>query len=322
MEGIHTTPVSERAVFAVAGRTFAWANVICAAKAWGDWAQCEQSAREGRSALTSAERAGLALDGPEFDAEEERFRRSRRLLAADELMSWLARRDVVVSAWRDYVRGVVLRRRWDAAYSVLPPADGAAVWVHATCSGTLDSVAHRLAERVAVADATGVLSHFGDPLTEAEIAELDRIYGEFCERSATVDAIEREVDRHRLDWLTIEWRSQAAADEEVLREAALCIREDGVDFEEVAAAAALPVQRRRTDLDRADAELRAHLLGARVGDLLGPVTVQGEYRLMQVLDKRLPTSDDPEIRARARDAVVGRAVDAELVDRVRWDEHV
>lgn len=311
----------ERSVFAVSGRAFRWADVVCAARAWGDWAECEQAAREHSSALSRAERGCVALAGPEFDAEEERFRRSRALLAADELMSWLGRRDVEVSAWRGYVRGVVLCRRWEKG-SALSAVDGAAVWVQAMCSGTLDSVAHQLAGRIAVADAASELSDSADALTEAEVAELDQVYVEFCERSATVDAIEREVDRHRLDWLTIEWRSQAAGNVEVLREAALCIREDGVGFEEVAATAGLPVQHQRLDLDRADVELRAHLLGARVGDLLGPVTVGGEYRLVQVLDKRLPTSGDPEIRARARDAVVGRAEEAESVDRVRWHERV
>lgn len=318
---METTRAADRSVFAVAGRTFRWADVVCAAGAWGGWAECEQAAREGRRAVTQAQGAGVALTGPEFEAEEERFRRFRGLLSADELMSWLARRDVTVSAWRDYVRGEVLRRRPHAGPASVPP-DGPAVWVQAMCSGTLDSVAHRLARRVAVADAVGRLTDSGRPLTGSEVAELDQIYEEFCVRSATVDAIEREVDRHRLDWLTIEWRSQAAADEDVLREAALCIREDGADFEQVAGAAGLAIQRQRTDLDRADAELRAGLLGARVGDLLGPLTVGGEYRLVQVLDKRPPTSDDPEIRARARDAVVGRAVEAESVDRVRWDERV
>jgi hypothetical protein len=322
LEGTETTRAGDRSVFAVAHRTFSWADVVAAARAWGEWAGCEQAAREASSALARAQRAGVALTGPEFDAEEERFRRTRGLLAADELIWWLARRDVELSAWRDYVRGVVLRRRGSEPDGDLASADAAAVWVQAMCSGTLDSVAQRLARRVAVADAGGRLTDFGSPLTGTEVAELDQIYEEFCERSATVDAIEREVDRHRLDWLTIEWRSQAAADEDTLREAALCIREDGREFEEVATAAGLAVDRRRTDLDGADVELRADLLGARVGDLLGPLTVGGEYRLVQVLDKRPPTSDDPEIRARARDAVVGRAVEAESVDRVRWDERI
>jgi hypothetical protein len=317
LEGIQTA----RSVFGVSGRTFGWADVVCATKAWGRWADCEQAARAAQSAFDTAQRGGVPLDGPEFDAEENRFRRSRRLLAADELVSWLARRDVEVGAWRDYIRGEVLRRRSSGE----PPADsdaGTAVWVQAMCSGTLDEVARRLAGCVATAQAVGRLDEIADPLTDSEVGELDRVFIEFCDRSATVDAIEREVDRRRLDWTMLELRFQAGADYDVMREAALCIREDGLGFEEVAAGAGMEVHRRRMALDGVPAELQPHLLGARVGELLGPLTVGSEYWLIDVLDKRVPSIDDPDVRALARDAVVSRAVEAEAVDRVRWDEPV
>ncbi len=322
MEGIQTTRRGERSVFAVSSRTFCWGDVVCAASAWGRWAQCEQAARAARSALDTAERTGVALDGPEFDAEEERFRRSRRLLAAEELVAWLNRRDVDVAAWRDYIRGVVLRRRGAADPQSPATRDlGAAVWVYAACSGTLDSVASELAGRAAVASGIGRLGDSG-PLTESELAEWDRRFNEFCERSASLDAIKREVERHRLDWLTLEWRSQAADDPDVVQEAALCIREDGLDFERVAADAGLDVQRGRMALDGVRAELRPHLLGARIGELLGPLAIGSEYWLVEVLAKGVPSIDDPAVLALARDAVVRRAVEAEVVDRVRWDERV
>jgi hypothetical protein len=325
LEGMQTTRVDERSVFVVSSRTFRWADIVCAARAWGRWAECESAARQARSALAAAEPTGAPLDGAEFSAEEERFRRSRRLLAADDLVLWLARRDVKVAAWRDYIRGVVLRRRPEPAAADHPDGDGdlgADVWVHAVCSGTLDSVAHQLAGRAAAAGAGGRLPEDAGPLSESDVAELDLIYEDFCERSATVDAIEREVERHRLDWLSFEWRSQAAGDPDVLREAALCIREDGLDFDEAAATAGLVVQRQRTSLDGAEAELRDHLLGARAGELLGPLPVGSEYWLVEVLDKRIPTTEDPAVHARAREVVVSRAVEAAVVDHVRWDERV
>jgi hypothetical protein len=131
----------ERPVFAVSGRTFGWGDIVCAATAWGRWAECERAARRGRSALLRAQRTGIALTGGEFEAAEDRFRRERRLLAADELVSWLARRDVEVSEWRDYIRGVVLRRRGDDSTPLDDPGSGsdfgAAVWAYAMGSGGL-----------------------------------------------------------------------------------------------------------------------------------------------------------------------------------------
>jgi hypothetical protein len=312
---METTGWGERSVFAVSGRRFRVADVVCASRAWGQWAECEQAARAARSALDAARLDGARLDGPEFDAEQERFRRARRLLAADELVSWLSHRDVEVGAWRDYIRGEVLRRRFDG-----PIADDAPVWVHAICSGGLDSAAQRLAAHAAAAAALGRLGATATPLTESDVAALDLVFMEFCDRSATGDAIEREVEKRRLDWLLLEWRWQATPDPDVLREAALCIRDDGVGFEQVAAQAGLDVQHDRMTLEGVRADLHPHLLGARVGDLVGPLAVGSDYWLIEVLDKRIPSIDDPEVWAAAREAVVNRAVEAEVVDRVRWDE--
>lgn len=120
---------------------------------------------------------------------------------------------------------------------------------HANRAGTpLDGPefeAEQLARRAAAADALGRLGAIAIPLTEPDVAELDLVFMEFCEQSATVDAIEREVEKRRLDGLVLEWRWQTAADTDVLREAALCIRDDGLAFEEVAAQAGLEVQRGR-----------------------------------------------------------------------------
>jgi hypothetical protein len=194
--------------------------------------------------------------------------------------------------------------------------------VHAVCSGTLDDVARRLAGCVAAAGALGRLPEDGGPLDEPEVVALERAFDEFCERSATVEAIEQEVERRRLDWMALEWRSVLAGDPDVLREAALCVREDGLGFEQAAAAAGLAVQRRHASLEGVDTELRLHLLGARPGELLGPLMLGSDYWLVEVLDKRIPSSDDPEVRAFARDAIVSRVVEAEVIDRVRWDERV
>ena len=315
---MESTGWGERSVFAVSGRTFRWADVVCAANVWGQWAECEHAARVARSALDATNRTGAPLDGPEFDAEQERFRRARRLLAADELVSWPRRRDVEVSAWRDYIRGEVLRRGFDSP--IFDGYLGAGVWVHAICSGALDSAARELAARAAAAGALGRLGAIATPLTEPDVAELDLVFIEFCGRSATGNAIEREVEKRRLDWLVLEWRWQAAADTDVLREAALCIRDDGMSFEEVAAQAGLEVQRDRMALEGVPTELHPHLLGATVGELLGPLAVGSDHWLIEVLDKRIASIDDPEVRAAAHEAVVSRAVEAEVVDRVRWDE--
>jgi hypothetical protein len=41
-----------------------------------------------------------------------------------------------------------------------------------------------------------------------------------------------------------------------------------------------------------------------------------------VLDKQAPSAEDPEIRERAAEVIVRRAVEGEVVNRVRWHEHL
>jgi hypothetical protein len=321
--------VLARPVFDVGARTFSWSDVVCASKACGAWARMECEAREQLACLDWAAGAGIALLGGEFEREEEGFRRGLGLLAAVELESWLAARGVGVHSWQDYVRGAVLRRRRnvDLGSSVVfdPPADSrfdSALWTQAMCSGVLDDVARRLASRAAVAAAFDQLRDTSDPLAESELVRMERCFGAFCERSVSSLAIDREIERRGLDWLRMEWRYQVSADEEVLREAALCIREDGVGFERVAAAAGLSVLRRRSNLDAVEAELRAQLLGARVGALVGPLRVGGGYWLIEVLDRCAASRDDPEVAERARAAVIDGAVEAEVINRVHWHEQL
>jgi hypothetical protein len=55
-----------------------------------------------------------------------------------------------------------------------------------------------------------------------------------------------------------------------------------------------------------------------VGELVGPVAVGGQHLLALVIERQPPSLGDPDPRARAREAVVTRAVETELLRRVRW----
>jgi hypothetical protein len=102
----------------------------------------------------------------------------------------------------------------------------------------------------------------------------------------------------------------------VAAEAALCVREDGRDLAGVAAAAELDLADERLSLS--DTALGPRLTGARVGELVGPVAVGDEHVLALVTERESPSAEDPDTRARAREVVVERAVETELLRRVRW----
>jgi hypothetical protein len=190
------------------------------------------------------------------------------------------------------------------------------VWIELVCSGTLDAVAVRLAERIAVDPAIPPQGR----LTTDQVERLDRAYEAFCTAVATPTAVEQELNRHTLDWLVVGWQFLACEDEDRIREAALCVRQDAIDLGEVARIAGIGVERRLDCVEELPAELYPHLLAAPVGTLLGPVHADHRYVVAEVLKRRAPSADDPDALERGRAAVVARAVRRALTERVSWHE--
>jgi len=104
------------------------------------------------------------------------------------------------------------------------------------------------------------------------------------------------------------------------REAALCIRQDGLDPAEVAAESGGEFTEGDWYLEEADPALRDHLLGAQEGEVLGPLRLNDGFVVVSVRAKRPPSEDDPALVARASQVLLDRAVRREVESRVRWKE--
>lgn len=139
------------------------------------------------------------------------------------------------------------------------------------------------------------------------------------ERSLTgPEAIEREVGHRQLDWLRVSCQAIGFTDVSQAREAALCIREDGLSLDQVAADAHQEVVDLQFLLDELEAGVRPLFLAAPTADLVGPIAFEDRHTLFRVLAKAPPSPEDPDIRRRAAEALVARAVELELQHRVRW----
>jgi hypothetical protein len=152
----------------------------------------------------------------------------------------------------------------------------------------------------------------------AEVATADRGYARFCARVATPELIRRELELGRLEWIRLECRVIQFETEPLAREAALCLREDGLAIEDVAADAHAPVQEMRFYLGELDPEVQPRLLAAVPGELVGPVPFDQGHALFLVVDKTLPTEADPELRQRVENRAVARVVADQVNRRVRW----
>lgn len=334
-----------RPVFVVEGDTFFWEDVVLDAIRRGKWAQLEQEVREGFAALEEFDSAeDDEFDGAVDEAAQE-FRYARELVTAHEMEVWLAAREVSIREWMDHIRRSVARTRTTEGLAALvtrhpmdPDQLAEALRVDLICSGAGEELAVELARRAAAAaaaasSATSELPSEGGPvptvlppglsveLAQERIHLLARIEEgaeQFRRSSITPEAIRREIGHHHTEWIRIDCRAIAFDDEAGAREGALCLREDGLPLDEVAAAAHATVSESRFYLDDLDPEVRPMFLAARPVDLLGPILFEGAHTLFRVTDKVMPSEQDPEILRRAETGVEGRLVAAQTQQRVKW----
>lgn len=282
--------VLERRVFTVGGRTFRWSDVVERV----DWDAVRAAAARPRG-----DAPGAALG-----EAEARFRYERNLVAGEEMEAWLRAWNVSVREWREY-----LRRELAAAGPGSAPAGADAVWAEAVCSGELERAARELAAAAAAAEATG----------ESDLARAHERLVADAIAPAALDALLRA---RRADWIRVDCRTLVLPSEPAAKEAALCVRDDGMALAEVAAHAGVEMREHSLYLEDATDDLGKTLLSARTGELVGPLPLANRHVLVLVDDKVDPTLDDPEILRRAQEAARRRVTEREVLNRVTWHERV
>ncbi|HEU5153170.1 MAG TPA: hypothetical protein VFU03_00410 [Gemmatimonadales bacterium] len=332
-----------RPVFVVEADTFFWEDVVLDAIRRGKWAQLEQEVREGFAALEEFDSAEDDEFEAAVDEAAQEFRYDRELVTAQEMERWLAAREVNIREWMDHIRRSVARTRTTKGLASLvadhpmdPDQLAAALRVDLVCSGSGEELAAELARRAAAAAASPVTpespSEAGPlptrlpPGLSVELAQqrirlLARIEEgaeQFRKSAITPEAIRREIGHHHTEWIRIDCRAVAFDDEAGAREGALCLKEDGIPLDEVAAAAHATIAESRFYLDDLDPEVRPMFMAARPVDVLGPIFFEGAHTLFRVVDKVMPSENDPEILRRAETGVAARVMSAQAQQRVQW----
>jgi hypothetical protein len=338
-------------VFSVGGRSFDRGDVFVSAVLRGEWTELKERLRSGIACVRQASDEGREASGTDLEAAAQEFRYARNLITAQETEAWLERVGLDFEDWAAHLERSLLR---DAAGGAI--ADIAArypvpeeelhdqLYAEAVCSGALERFADALAGRAAIFErallagpagreperarvseaAREVERTFGpgEPLAgewTARIAALARIeaaFQGFAQQAANPSAVRAQIHHRRLEWIRVDWRRISLPEEQAAREAALCLR-DGEPLDEVAARAGLSVRQEAVLLAEIDARARAAVLGARPGDLVGPLAVEGGFLLALVEAKRAPSEADAEVRRRAEAEVVAALV-AEAKKQVRW----
>jgi hypothetical protein len=310
--------VLDRPVFTVEDATFRWCDVVAAASEWGEWERLEHTVWAGMELVDIAERRGDAPTAEELGTLAGEFRYERGLLSADETERWLERWGLDLDGWFDYLRRSLLRAREPARNPEGRPAPPRlTTWTEAVCSGELERLARALADRAAIYAAVE-----DQPPTLERLAAMEERFERFVADATTPRAVDDELAANVLDWTRLDCAWIETSDEAVAREAALCVIEDGRELAEVTREAGLAADDRQIYLGRAGPELASHLIGARSGDLLGPLATDGRFLLILVRDRTPPSSEDAELCALAERRLAERAVERETLRRVRFhDSH-
>jgi hypothetical protein len=292
-------------VFSVDGASYSWGDVLVSAELRGELAALVS---ETRHRLASA-----VVSTPSPDAVREaglRFRRERGLLSAEELEAWLAHWHLSVADWTEHLRRTVSNENVAGELAEVDAELEKAAAVDAICSGFLEYEAKRLASDASLAepDASG----------DDRIAQIAAAAASARAALAASADVEREIDTRALEWTRIDAELLELADLDAAREAALCVRVDGLSLAEVAADCGIAVQRRELYLEEAERERLTGLLGANAGELVGPIEREGGFLLVHVHGRTRPSAGDPELRRRAQEYLVERASARAFEARVRW----
>lgn len=310
----------ERRLFSVGGRTYRYDDVVRAARVSGELDELERQTAEGIAALDRLAAEGHAQEESDVEAAATTWRHERSLLAGDEMEAWLARWELQPSDWRGHLQRRLARSMHsddlsDSLARFTPHAKRVedALWAEAVCSGSLARWARQLAGRAAAAEA------IGRPQSE-DPAALDDALDELSRRARTQETSKKLLEARQVDWLRVACDLLVLPEEGMAREAALCIREDGMSLEEVAEHAGVAVTEQNALLEEVPAPLAEQLLSAVPGDLVGPVAVGDTYVVATVRDKRPPTIEDPVVQERLNEELPRRAVETEINNRVRWHD--
>lgn len=368
------TGLLARPLFAADGRDYTGEDVVLAAVGRGDWADFVAGVARRLALARRAEEASLDL-GAEVEAAADRFREERDLLAAEEMEAWLDRVGLTAEAWLESLERGVLEARAGSGDESLGPGEVAPAEVtpaevaevieaELIVTGALDRWSRALAGRVAVAEPApapapeGAAAPSGDapasampaldgpglaaidheraPERLAHLAWIEREFGRFRDQLRNHEALAAHVAAHGLDYTAFELAVLRCPTLAVAREAALCVREDGMTLAAVAAEAELELEERDVILHELDEELRDRLVGAQPGDVLLPAPRAGAeeeaageedeaadapdetVELVFVRSRRPPGLDDPLVRDAAERRLLAAEVRARSYDRIRW----
>jgi hypothetical protein len=313
--------LSGKVIFSVGKFDYRWEEVLIAARRSSKWGILQENVRKGLACLKKNEFED-GLDQAEADQAAADFRYSKDLISAEDMEAWLEQRHITTEEWIEYIeRQLLLKKYLDQIVEILiefPIKDDDVqnlIFVDGVCSGFFGKITKRLAGRAAVSDALQSEEEKSDHL---DFEKMETFFESFRSQVITPETVEQEIHSHILDWTKFELQCIYFSQEQMVREAVLCVKEDGSSLPEIAAQTKAKYWVNTLYLEDLEPDLHDSFAGSQVGDLLGPYPSDEGFVLYCVIEKIIPSVDNQSIRTRAGNNVLQKSIDSEINNRVKW----
>ena len=315
----------EHEIFSVCGRTFSGADVILAARFWGDWFDLENRVNQQLACVRKMEATQDLPEELQLVSEAQEFRYKRNLITAEETENWLKQHFLTTEIWMDHILRSLLLRKWQndlsvivAKFPVTAEEVDSVIHSEAICSGDFDRFTHKLAGRAALYEASGKSKNLESNCETGQILrEFESFFVNFREQNLVPAAIEREIGSHSLDWVRFQLDILSFPDRQMALEAVHCFRDDGKSIVEIASEARVIVERSTVFFEDLNAKLCDALMGAQKGNMIGPIKIHDGYSTIIIIDKIIPTIHDLETRRKAEEVYLQKLIDQEVRNRVK-----
>jgi hypothetical protein len=340
----------ERVIFRC-GRDYTVRDVIDAAYFRGE---LKSSWEELLRGLEAEGEASAETDEEAIASAAEAFRYERNLITAEETERWLEERGLTLEDLTDYFTRAYWRTALNAKVAK-PMAFRSASrelrellaaelffsgefdrmtkkhsWqVAASCAANKDDLPNDVIEaererffaRAAIgADEYSVLLEQlkRDPSWFAEMISLQANYQRQCEILLAGPAPDQELATVRLPLTRFDVEIVEIKSHDAAAEALLCVREDGMSMEAVAAQGRYPYRRATMLLEDIAEESQQKFLSVLPGEVLDPIGRGDGFQLCRVMEKAEPTLDDPLVRTRVEERIIERHFSALVSKHIEW----
>ncbi len=346
--------VDDRVVFESHDRSFSVRDLIDAAYFRGEMAPVWTDFLRLVAVENQAEARDLEIDDDTVEAAAEQFRYLHDLITAEETERWLEERGLNLSDFSSYF----VRHSWSDAvgepkaepipYATAPEDLRALFTIELILCGELDRMAQRASWRVASDRAAGDAEIDATLITEEEKSFLERqglapaekedwlgkierdeiwlreqlrmeaAYERDLGGLLTRDTRAREISALRLPLTLFEVETNEFDSLDAAREALLCVRQDGMTMEEVAAEGRYPYRHREILLEDVPEDLQQKFLSVTPGSVLEPIEHGDGFHLCRIMGKAEPDPEDATVKSRAEDRILERYFAELTAKHLQW----